>query len=647
MDEIVKIQGPILVLGASGFIGANILSRLLEFRSDVVGTTTSFPHWRLDDIPEENVFVGDLLVETNLTELLNQTHPRTVLDCIAFGAYSFQTEYKLIYQTNVLFKAKLLEELRRGRITSYVHAGSSSEYGDFLDRAGEGDCLAPNSHYSVSKAGTSGLIHYFGKKLGFPCVNLRMFSVYGPLEDAARLVPNLMRSGALGKYPKLVAPEISHDFLYIDDACDAFFHAAARLGKGIYGESINVGTGTNTTIREIAYLVKKIFSIQGDPLFNSMKGREWDVNRWQANTRKAKDLLQWKVVTDLEKGLKKTKKWFESLKNTERYFLSSKKFGVDTTHSISAIIVCYKDEPAIPIMYRRLVEVFTEINVDYEIIFVNDNSPDNSEAVIQEISRRDRKVIGISHSRNFGSQAAFRSGMEIASKNACVLLDGDLQDPPELIKDFVKKWREGYDVVYGRRVKRDATWFMNFAYKIFYRIFDKFSFLDIPHDAGDFSLIDRKVVRSMLQFPERDLFIRGIRAFAGFKQTGVDYVRPERMFGATTNSFFKNVGWAKKGILSFSNTPLNMLSFAGVILFIFSIIIACYQFIIKLLVPGIAPKGITTVLLAIIFFGSINLFGLSLIGEYIAKIFEEVKRRPHFIRRHIIRDGEIRDLSIE
>src|SRR5205085_9335526 len=136
--------------------------------------------------------------------------------------------------------------------------------------------------------------------------------------------------------------------------------------------------------------------------------------------------------------------------------------------------------------------------------------------VIRTITRNDRRVIGISHSRNFGSQSAFRSGMELASKNAVVLLDGDLQDPPELIEQFVSKWREGFDVVYGRRVKREAPWHMRVAYKAFYRLFDRFSYIRIPHDAGDFALMDKRVVRSPLPFPERDLFIRRVRAFAGF-----------------------------------------------------------------------------------------------------------------------------------
>jgi len=237
--------------------------------------------------------------------------------------------------------------------------------------------------------------------------------------------------------------------------------------------------------------------------------------------------------------------------------------------------------------------------------------------------------------------------MEIATKNACVLLDGDLQDPPELIEEFVEQWRAGYDVVYGRRVKREAPWGMQLAYKTFYRLFDRVSYLRIPHDAGDFSLMDKRVVRSVLQFPERDLFLRGVRAFVGFRQVGVDYVRPERMFGRSTNNLLANVGWAKKGILSFSETPLNMLSAAGVLgVGVFGVL-ALLQVLAKLAFPEAAPRGITTVLLVVLFFGSVNLFAVSLVGEYIAKIFEEVKRRPHFLRRAIVRDGEVRDAAEE
>jgi len=309
---------------------------------------------------------------------------------------------------------------------------------------------------------------------------------------------------------------------------------------------------------------------------------------------------------------------------------------------VSAVIACYKDGQAIPVMYERLKQVFAKLRIDHEIIFVNDCSPDDSEEVIREISRNDRRVIGISHSRNFGSQAAFMSGLKIASKNSCVLLDGDLQDPPELIEQFVALWRQGYDVVYGRRVKRVATLLMQFAYKAFYRVFDFFSYVRVPHDAGDFSLMDRRVVQAILQFPERDLFLRGVRAFAGFRQTGVDYLRPERLFGRSTNNLIKNLGWAKKGILSFSNTPLNMMSVAGGLLLLATMVLAIVQITLRLFHPEWVAQGLTTILLAVMFFGSLSVFCIAVVGEYIAKIFEEVKRRPLYVRRSIIRDGEIR-----
>lgn len=644
--RIQQLQGPILVLGASGFIGANLLRYLSRCRADVYGTKSRQSAWRLEGIPEANIFTTDLLVDYNIKKMLDRVNPLTVFDCVAYGAYSFEKDSSLIFKTNVGLTVKLIEELRQRNVMRYIHAGSSSEYGDNSSGLDEESVLTPNSHYSVSKVAAAKLIHFAGKKQRFPCVNLRLYSVYGPFEDAARLIPTIIAQGIKGNYPPFVDPDISRDFVYVDDVCEAFIGAALNLREENYGESFNIGTGIKTTISEIAGLAKELFDIQGVPAF-TMANRDWDVTEWYSNSEKAGKLLEWSARTTLREGFAKTIAWYKSLENPEQYLKVSKSFGTDEIFSVSAIIACYKDAQAIPIMYERLKTTFEKLNIGYEIIFVNDNSPDASEEIIREISSRDRKVIGITHSRNFGSQAAFRSGMEISSKNACVLMDGDLQDPPEVIEHFVEKWREGYEVVFGRRVKREAPLYMQAAYKLFYRIFDKFSYVRIPHDAGDFSLMDKKVVRSLLQFPERDLFIRGIRAFAGFRQTGVDYVRPERMFGVSTNSFFKNVCWAKKGILSFTNTPLNMLSLFGAMLFVVSIALALVQVVAKLVFPDSAPKGVTTTLLMIIFFGSLNLLAVSVIGEYIAKIFEEVKRRPHFIRRNIIRDGEVRNASEE
>jgi dolichol-phosphate mannosyltransferase len=201
---------------------------------------------------------------------------------------------------------------------------------------------------------------------------------------------------------------------------------------------------------------------------------------------------------------------------------------------ISCIIACYKDEQAIPVMYQRIVKTFEKINADYEIIFVNDSSPDRSLEEIVKLSSQDINVIGINHRRNFGSQSAFLSGMKISTGDAVVLLDGDLQDPPELIETFFAKWQEGYNVIYGVRSKREVSLITQFLYKSFYRIFNKVASFKVPVDAGDFSLIDRESVDEILEFKESDIFLRAIRAYIGGKQIGVPYFRPERMFGKST-----------------------------------------------------------------------------------------------------------------
>ena len=561
-EKIRRLQGPILILGGSGFIGANLVRTLLAVRDDVFATTTRLPAWRLDDLPAERVKQIDLLVDSNLDALLEEVRPRTIFDCVAYGAYSFETDGQLIYQTNFDRLTRLLPRLAERSIACYVHAGTSSEYGENAAGPAETAPPAPNSDYAVSKLAAANLIQYFGKHKGLPCANLRLYSIYGPYEDSSRLIPSVVRNGLEGRYPEFVNPAISRDLVYVDDACEAFVDAALNLAPPDYGESFNIGSGRNTTIGEVAAAARQLFAIAAEPTF-TMPQRDWDVAAWFANTIKARERLGWQARTSFADGLAQTTAWIRALPDRQRYVQSSKRFGLDTVYSVSAIVACYKDNQAIPIMYERLKATFTKLNIDFEIIFVNDCSPDDTEDVIRMISRDDRRVIGISHSRNFGSQAAFVSGMRIATKNACVLLDGDLQDPPELIEQFVAQWRAGHDVVYGRRVQREASLFMRFSYKAFYRVYDYFSYVRIPHDAGDFSLLDQRVVRAILQFPERDLFLRGVRAFAGFRQTGVDYIRPERMFGRTTNSLWKNIGWAKKGILAYTTVPLSVLSFVG------------------------------------------------------------------------------------
>ncbi|MGH2915581.1 MAG: glycosyltransferase family 2 protein [Solirubrobacteraceae bacterium] len=303
---------------------------------------------------------------------------------------------------------------------------------------------------------------------------------------------------------------------------------------------------------------------------------------------------------------------------------------------LSAVIACYRDAPAVPIMYDRLLRVFADLQADYEIIFVNDGSPDNAREVLADLAERDPHVVVINHARAFGSQSAFTSGMQIATGDGVVLLDGDLQDPPELIAEFVTKWREGYDVVYGERIKREASFFMRHAYKLFYRVFSRLAYVNVPLDAGDFGLIDRRVVDVMNSLPEKHRFLRGLRAWVGYRQLGVPYVRPERMFGQTTNSLRKNVGWARRAIVSFSYAPLDLITALATTIVGLSALALVAEICLRLLDPQAAPKGFTTVIVVILFIGGIQLLCLAIIGSYLAHMYEEVKARPSFVVESVI-----------
>jgi glycosyltransferase involved in cell wall biosynthesis len=305
---------------------------------------------------------------------------------------------------------------------------------------------------------------------------------------------------------------------------------------------------------------------------------------------------------------------------------------------ITAVIACYRDALAVPFMYQRLTAVFAKIGVDYEIIFVNDGSPDNADEVLAELAAQDRNVVVVRHSRNFGSQNAFTSGMRISTGDAVVLLDGDLQDPPELIESFYERWRAGFDVVYGVRVKRVATRFLQVPYKVFYRLFRAASYVPMPLDAGDFSLLDRRVVDALNQLRENNRFLRGLRAWVGFKQTGVAYVRPERMFGVTTNSVLGNLGWARKALFSFSYLPIDVMTGLAIAIVILSVLLAVLQIVMRFVKPEMVPTGFTTLIVLILFMGGIQLLCFSVIGAYLMHIYDEVKRRPPYIVDYILND---------
>jgi glycosyltransferase involved in cell wall biosynthesis len=303
---------------------------------------------------------------------------------------------------------------------------------------------------------------------------------------------------------------------------------------------------------------------------------------------------------------------------------------------LSAVIPCYREAQSIPVMYERLTEVFRALGVDWEIIFVDSGSTDDTPNVLAELAARDRRVTVVHHTRAFGSQSAYSSGMRLASGDAVILLDGDLQDPPELIPNLVARWREGYEVVYGERVAREGPAAMNAARKAFYRVFQRLAYVSMPIDAGDFSLLDRRVVDAINALPETHRFVRGLRAFVGYRQIGVPYDRPERLFGRSSNSFLANIGWARRAIISFSYVPLDLIGWLALITTAAALVAAVVEIVLKIVDPSAAPKGFATLIVVVLFVGGIQLICFSVIGSYLAHMYEEVKARPPYILDRVL-----------
>lgn len=300
-----------------------------------------------------------------------------------------------------------------------------------------------------------------------------------------------------------------------------------------------------------------------------------------------------------------------------------------TSKKITAVVTCYKEEKIVPVLYQRLAAVLKKITPNYEIIYINDASPDDSQNVLEKLARNDPNLKVIQFSRNFGIFAGFSCGLDYATGDAVVLLDGDLQDPPELIEEFVKKWNEGFEVVYGHRIKRKGTIVRRFFYKLFYHIFAKLSYISIPRDAGEFALLDRRVVDAINLFNERDRFLRGIRAWVGFRQTGVPYTRDARYSGKTTNTFAKNIYWAKQAIISFSYAPLEVIHYFA----LFTVALSSVGVVFYLLSYFFFPRAprLPATILTILFFSGIQLLSISILAEYIGRIFEESKNRPLYL----------------
>lgn len=297
---------------------------------------------------------------------------------------------------------------------------------------------------------------------------------------------------------------------------------------------------------------------------------------------------------------------------------------------ISVVIPVFNEQDVLPQLYERVNKVLAELTDSYEVIFINDGSTDYSLATLKEFSANDKRAKILSFSRNFGHQVAISAGLNFSSGLCVAVMDGDLQDPPELLKTFIKKWKAGYHVVYAVRKKRKEGILKRMAYKIYYRLLRKVSGIGIPLDSGDFCLMDRKVVDLLNSLPERNRFVRGLRSWVGFRQVGVEYDRDARHAGKPKYTFSKLLRLGIDGLISFSYLPLKVAIYLGLTISLLSIGYALYIAICRI-VLGTTVEGWTSIVVGISFLSGIQLLVLGFIGEYIGRIFDEVKRRPLYI----------------
>ncbi|MBS1251346.1 MAG: putative glycosyltransferase [Anaerolineales bacterium] len=303
----------------------------------------------------------------------------------------------------------------------------------------------------------------------------------------------------------------------------------------------------------------------------------------------------------------------------------------DPSPMVSIVAPVYNEETILPELYRRLTAVVDGAGESYELILVNDGSQDRSLDVMRDLRAQDPRVKVINFSRNFGHQVAITAGTDYARGDAVVIIDADLQDPPEVILDMVKRWREGYDVVYAVRAEREGeTWFKEFTANVFYRLITRITNVDIPMDTGDFRLMDRRVVDTVQQMREQHRFMRGMSSWVGFRQTGVEYVRRQRYAGETKYPFRKMLKFAIDGITSFSYLPLQLATYFGFFIASLSLVGIVVTIILRLS-GSTAFFGQASTLVSVLFLGGVQLIFLGIIGEYLGRIYDEVKGRPLYI----------------
>lgn len=303
------------------------------------------------------------------------------------------------------------------------------------------------------------------------------------------------------------------------------------------------------------------------------------------------------------------------------------------------VVPVLNEERSVPELYRRIRATLEPAEVDFELIYVDDGSTDRTPEILRELNANDARVKSLHLTRNFGHQAAISAGLRAASGDAVVVMDGDLQDSPESLPGFIERWRAGYEVVYAVRARREASWPKRLAYRVFYRVLGLISQINVPLDSGDFSLMDRRVVDVLNAMPERTRFVRGMRSWAGFRQTGVGLERGARFAGEAKYTYGKLLRLALDGFFALSYKPLQLASLFGAVVSLLAFVLAVLLVFLKI-VHGIPLQGWTSLIVAVLFLGGVQLISLGILGEYVGRIYDEVRDRPPYVVGNVV--GKVR-----
>lgn len=310
---------------------------------------------------------------------------------------------------------------------------------------------------------------------------------------------------------------------------------------------------------------------------------------------------------------------------------------------VNIVIPLYNEEDVFQDLVSRIDAVIESTSLSVEVILIDDGSSDKTAILMRELAEKNPKYHCVFLARNFGHQLALSSGLSIVNASEVIfILDGDLQDPPELLDKFYKYYTQGYDVIYAVRKNRKESAIKRFAYKSFYRFLKKIAYIDLPLDSGDFSMVSRRVIDQMNAMPEESRFLRGMRSWIGYKQIGVEYERQERASGESKYSFKKLVELALNGIFNFSEYPIKILTRLGLFTVLLSAVYLAYV-IVKRFAFGQVPDGFTALLFVIILFGGVQMLALGIIGEYVLRIFFQVKGRPLYIIKEIVSEKLSKD----